>query len=422
MKKIKFSLSKQLTIITLSSLLLMILLLSFFLPKALEPYFEDTVYSYLSKPLEIMGKNRENVDISNIVVIQNMDNNPMLSPNYKDIIDIEEVDEILPFLNMEHGKFTYKNKTYYYSVKRNREQMKNATIIDDSYIRNLRKNMLFITIPVVTLIFLIILVLLLLWSNHLVNKIERLKLKIDNFNNKDFKISDNKNSIDDEMKVLDNTIDEMKEMILTKEQYEREMYQNISHDFKTPIMVVKSYVEAYKDKIETADNVINITEEEMNKLEKKVKTLLELNKVTYLKTNYENIDSINIEPILKDRIKKYKVINKDLDYELKINSKSKVNGSNEIWESIIDNILNNSIRYAKEKIVITVNKDNIIFYNDGDNIKDNMLKKIFDSYVKGSKGEHGLGLSIVKKNVELIGYKVYARNLEKGVEFIIDKE
>ena len=295
MKKIKFSLSKQLTIITLSSLLLMILLLSFFLPKALEPYFEDTVYSYLSKPLEIMGKNRENVDISNIVVIQNMDNNPMLSPNYKDIIDIEEVDEILPFLNMEHGKFTYKNKTYYYSVKRNREQMKNATIIDDSYIRNLRKNMLFITIPVVTLIFLIILVLLLLWSNHLVNKIERLKLKIDNFNNKDFKISDNKNSIDDEMKVLDNTIDEMKEMILTKEQYEREMYQNISHDFKTPIMVVKSYVEAYKDKIETADNVINITEEEMNKLEKKVKTLLELNKVTYLKTNYENIDSINIE-------------------------------------------------------------------------------------------------------------------------------
>ena len=323
---------------------------------------------------------------------------------------------------MEHGKFTYNNKTYYYSVKRNREQMKNATIIDDSYIRNLRKNMLFITIPVVTLIFLIILVLLLLWSNHLVNKIERLKLKIDNFNNKDFKMSENKNSFDDEMKVLDNTIDEMKEMILTKEQYEREMYQNISHDFKTPIMVVNSYIEAYKDNIETADNVISITEEEMNKLEKKVKTLLELNKVTYLKTNYENIDSINIEPLLKDRIKKYKVINKDLDYELKINSKSKVNGSNEIWESIIDNILNNSIRYAKEKIVITVNKDNIIFYNDGDNIKDNMLKKIFDSYVKGSKGEHGLGLSIVKKNVELIGYNVYARNLEKGVEFIIEKE
>ena len=79
MRKLKFSLSKQLTIITLSSLLLMILLISFFLPKALESYFEDTVYSYLSKPLEVMGRNRDNVDISNIVVIQNIDNNPTLS-------------------------------------------------------------------------------------------------------------------------------------------------------------------------------------------------------------------------------------------------------------------------------------------------------------------------------------------------------
>ncbi len=421
MRKIRFSLSKQLTIITLSSLILMILLLSFFLPKALEPYFEDTVYSYIDKPLELMGKNRDSYVISNLVFVQNIDNNPSLSSNYKDIINVDSVDDILPYLNKDHGKFTYKGKIYYYSVKRNREQMKNATIIDDSYIKNLRKNMLFITIPVVSIIFLIILVLLLLWSNILVNKIEKLKIKIDNFNNKDFQINENKLVIDDEMKVLDNTIDEMKNMIITKEEYEREMYQNISHDFKTPIMVVKSYIEAYNDKMEDADTVINITEEEMKKLEKKVKTMLELNKATYLKTNYENVEKINIESLLKDKIKKYKVINKNIDYELIINSKSKLNGNIEIWDSITDNILNNYIRYAKEKVIITINKDNIIFYNDGEKIQENMLKKIFDSYVKGNKGEHGLGLAIVKNNVELIGYSIYARNCEKGVEFIIEK-
>ena len=39
------------------------------------------------------------------------------------------------------------------------------------------------------------------------------------------------------MKLLDTTIDEMKEMILSKEKYERVIYQDISHDFKTSIMV-----------------------------------------------------------------------------------------------------------------------------------------------------------------------------------------
>ena len=63
-----------------------------------------------------------------------------------------------------------------------------------------------------------------------------------------------------------------------------------------------------------------------------------------------------------------------------------------------------------------------MFYNDGENIDEKIINKIFDSYVKGKKGEHGLGLSIVKKNLESLNYKVYAKNLKKGVEFIIERK
>ena len=45
----------------------------------------------------------------------------------------------------------------------------------------------------------------------------------------------------------------MKEIILSQEKYKSEMYQNISHDFKTPITVIKSYIEAYNDGIEGYD-------------------------------------------------------------------------------------------------------------------------------------------------------------------------
>ena len=79
------------------------------------------------------------------------------------------------------------------------------------------------------------------------------------------------------------------------------------------------------------------------------------------------------------------------------------------------------VRYANKEIIISINKDIIVFYNDGEHIKESMLNKIFDSYVKGKDGEHGLGLSIVKKNVELIGYKIIASNKKVGVEFTIEK-
>ena len=35
------------------------------------------------------------------------------------------------------------------------------------------------------------------------------------------------------------------------------------------------------------------------------------------------------------------------------------------------------------------------------------------------KGEFGLGLSIIKKTVDLMGYTIEIRNLKKGVSFII---
>lgn len=420
MKKIKLNLSKQLTIIALFSLFLMILLITIILPNVLEPYFEETVYSYLDKPLEVMHKDNEMRVIDNIVYIKKYGDDYDITENYKEIIDIDDVNQIIEYLKYNKGKFSYNGKTYYYSSVRGRDD-RGFAITNDTYIKNIRSNILFVTIPVVSTIFVIILILLLLWSNHVVKKIKKLKLKIDNFNDPEFKIEENKFEFDDEMKLLDTTIDEMKDMILSKEKYEREMYQNISHDFKTPIMVVKSYIEAYKDNIESADNTINITKEEMDKLEKKVKKLLELNKATYLKSNYEIEETIDISNLIKDKIKKYKVINKDLKYKVLVNNNDEVNGNLEIWDSILDNILSNMVRYAKTEIAISINDNEIIFYNDGEHIKETMLSKIFDSYVKGKNGGHGLGLSIVKKNVELINYKIYAKNDEVGVEFVIEK-
>ena len=61
------------------------------------------------------------------------------------------------------------------------------------------------------------------------------------------------------------------------------MYQNISHDFKTPLTVIKSYIEAVEDGVEDEKNAFKVISQQTSKLEQKVHSLLYLNKLDYLK-------------------------------------------------------------------------------------------------------------------------------------------
>lgn len=423
MKNLKINLSKQLVIITMLSFLIMIISLIIVLPRSLEPFFEETVYNYLKEPLQILdGTGTKNRNFRDIVYIHFDENSIYVTSNYKNILNINDYTKILKYIDNNHGKFIYKGKKYYYYVKMLGRKEKIVAITSDSYIKALRADYLIIVLPIVIMTFLIILILLLLWSRIIVKKLEKLKLKVDNITDENFSVSENKYELDDELKLLDDTIDKMKVIILSEEKYKSEMYQNISHDFKTPIMVIKSYMEAYKDGVENIDTVITVSETQIEKLEKKVKTLLELNKITYLQNSYKNDKKIKIQTITNNCIEKYKMINKNLIYEVKCDNENiEYDGTEDIWESIINNILNNFIRYAKSKILITIKEDKITFYNDGEKLQKDILKDMFKPYKKGNKGENGLGLSIVKGNVDLIGYKVSARNIKNGVEFIIKK-
>ena len=421
MKNIKIDLSRQLIVITTVSLLIMIISISLILPKSLEPFFEQTVFSYLSQPLNLsLNKTILNNGQDVVYIIENEDGR-YISSNYKKILYIEDYSKILKYINKRQGSFTYKNHKYYY-YKKFDEGNNIIALTNDNYIQLIRSDYLGIVIPIVIITYLIIIVLLTLWSRFMVNRLEKLKLKVDSIDNPNINIQKNKFEFDDEILLLDNTIDEMKDIILSREKYKSEMYQNISHDFKTPITVIKSYIEAYKDNVEDIESVIDVSEEQIKKLEKKVKTLLELNKITYLQNSYKNDKKIEIFPTIESIIEKYKIIKNDIKYEIKCDKKNILyNGNEDIWDSIVNNLLSNAIRYAKEKIVITIKSDCIIFYNDGDKIDENVINNLFEPYKKGKKGENGLGLSIVKGNCNLIGYSICAKNKKNGVEFIISK-
>ena len=286
----------------------------------------------------------------------------------------------------------------------------------------MRQDILLMIIIVVGITFILISLLIMTWSNNLVSRIKKLKHNIDNIDNDNFTYFSNKSFYEDELNSLAIAIDNMHDYLKEQEEYKNQMYQNISHDFKTPITVMKSYIEASEDGIETKDKTITIIKEQLKKLEIKVHSLLYLNKLNYIQDKKENLKiQYDVSKTIYAAVDKFKLTRPDIKFVLDIDSKNTIfRGSSDMWEAIIDNILSNFMRYADKIIKISVKNNKIILYNDGPNIDDNVLNNIFTPYEKGIKGVFGLGLSIVKKTLHFLEYDIIIENDKKrGVRFII---
>jgi two-component system sensor histidine kinase CssS len=107
----------------------------------------------------------------------------------------------------------------------------------------------------------------------------------------------------------------MRKQISESEKIKREMLQNISHDFKTPIAVIKSYAEAQQDGMADEDsNKIIINQAEI--LKNKVNRLLQYNYLEYLSKDKE-FEDVNMKEVIEEVIQGYK-FQTDLDIPLGI--------------------------------------------------------------------------------------------------------
>ena len=416
---LKHNLYRQILTIVLIMFALIYVSIAIILPKVLIPIYEKNIYLYLKTPLDVVHSDFSQTDIeSSVAYLYEKNDIITTSSNLKEVIDLPSK-QIIENIKNEYGKFKYQDKTYYYNTINDGDDYKIA-ITNDDYVRQMRSDIIEALFPVLLITLLLMLAIVAWWSQSLAQKIRHLKEKVDNLDNDNYKDKYNY-KVDDELKVLSNAIDEMKLTLHKQEEYKNQMYQNISHDFKTPLTVIKSYIEAIEDGVETEEDGLKIIKQEIKKLEIKVHSLLYLNKLTYFKDmdNYKS-GVISIVDILENSVSKFKVTRPDIKWQIDIlDKKTDFKGSNDMWEAIIDNILSNFIRYAKKEIKITVKNKRITFYNDGPNIDENILNDMFTPYKKGINGQFGLGLSIVKQTLSLLGYEVIAKNERNGISFII---
>ena len=420
MRLISNKLGRQLLLLLVIIFDIVLITVGLLIPRSLSAVYDTIAYMTLKNPLEMVEDDISKTELNEgIVYVYFYENNIYYSNNYDKNINIKR-DKLNEYIVDDFGKINNDGVNYYYYVSIDDEARKVA-IVNENYFSPVKNKTTASIVFLFAASFLLIAFITFLWSSMIVRKIIKLKNKVDNLDNDNY----NHNVefvLDDEINSLAQSIEEARISLKEEEEYKNSMYQNISHDFKTPIAVIKSYIEAVDDGVEDPKDALEVISEQTDKLEKKVYSLLYLNKLEYLKENINgDLSVIDIRPIIEGSVEKFKYQRKDVKITVKMDN-SKFYGNEELWETIIDNILNNFIRYANKEIKITVKGNGITLYNDGESIDKEIVNNIFSPFKKGMKGQFGLGLSIVKKTLNLLSYDISIENNKVGVSFIIKKK
>lgn len=208
-----------------------------------------------------------------------------------------------------------------------------------------------------------------------------------------------------------------------------------SHDLRTPLTSILGYIELirdYGDRISTdkKERYFNFIKSAVMKMTDSLEDLLLISKAEEGKiTLYPQ--KFNMIAYLNMMIDEYKNVTENHQLELYTNQENyEVYLDKKILNHILNNLISNAIKYSPEggKIMIKINcqKSQMILNieDKGIGIPENYQEKLFTLFERGDnvgniKG-NGLGLSIVKKYVDLQDGKIEVKSKEnQGTKFII---
>ena len=193
--------------------------------------------------------------------------------------------------------------------------------------------------------------------------------------------------------------DKMRKRIMRHLNQRSEMLSGISHDLRTPLTRLKLQLSFIEDK-----DLSKKMSADIDEMEKMLNEYLQFTSSTFV----EKDETFDISELIENIIKKYN--NKDISN--KIIPRIYMSGRKNLIKRSINNLIDNSIKYAK-KIEIQLNKKNnnitITLDDDGIGIPKNEYQNVFKPFYKIDKGRAdskssvGLGLAITSDIIKSHG-------------------
>ena len=226
-----------------------------------------------------------------------------------------------------------------------------------------------------------------------------------------------------------------------KEERERRLFvSNVSHELRTPLTSVKSYLEALDEGAlsePVAPDFIKVSLDETNRMMRMVTDLFHLSRIDNATSNLD-VELINFTAFITfilNRFDKIKSQDENLKYELIRDypiTSVWIEIDTDKMTQVIDNILNNAIKYSPDGGKITVSMkttdDQMILSisDQGLGIPKQDLPKIFDRFYRvdrarsRAQGGTGLGLAIAKEIIKQHNGFIWAKSeYGKGSTFTI---
>lgn len=224
-----------------------------------------------------------------------------------------------------------------------------------------------------------------------------------------------------------------------KEERERKQFvSNVSHELRTPLTSVHSYVEALSDGAwqdkDVAPKFLKVIQDETDRMIRMINDLLSLSRMDAGTTKL-NLEYVNIKELLNYILNRFDMIiknKKEEDPQSKKYSIERHFTKKDLWVEIdtdkftqvIDNIMNNAIKYSPDGGVITVrllethNHVILSISDQGLGIPRKDLGRIFDRFFRVDKarsrkqGGTGLGLAISKEVINMLGGQIWVDSVE----------
>ncbi len=197
------------------------------------------------------------------------------------------------------------------------------------------------------------------------------------------------------------------------------------HEIKLPLATSKMIIENNKSQ------VTEKMDDELDKIENYIEQALFYARSNNVEKDYY-IKNIKLEEIVKESIKKCKNLLIDANTSINLhNLDAEVNTDNKWIVFILNQIIQNSVKYRKSNINLELEiyakkqKENVVLYikDNGIGIKESEIEKIFDKSFTGTnarlsnKKSTGIGLYLCKNLCEKLGINIVATSVEnEGTE------
>lgn len=217
----------------------------------------------------------------------------------------------------------------------------------------------------------------------------------------------------DELLELSENINTMSNSLSTSINNLKSFVSNASHELKTPITVINSHAQILlkntNSNEEERKKYYRAILKESNSMNNLVQDLLLLSRLSALDLKFDiKLESFN--SMLEESIEKYEFLEleKDIQWNIKVDNLNLL-VNRKFFQIALNNIIQNSLKYSPNRSTIKIyqDKNRIIFENPTSITETQSSETLLQPFARGDNANelkidgHGLGLSLIKKILEL---------------------